>query len=224
MVQQTKHGPIIRAVFKCQMKIAMTASVSRLAGIRILDHEVVDYTRIARALNGNAQRQISILICPRYCRCKTREHGLEHDLFHDIAITKQQMDRQVPILISTLGAREILRQETRDDAHVGMVPTRNVQWQAAPTLLARAVYHGVRALGSIGEEELDRLRGIELGRDVDRLTAAGIDIVDAFLVGAVDDFKGGNVVVRSGVMEGQGSNGILVKQCLGVENKDHVHE
>jgi hypothetical protein len=224
MIQQTKHRSIVGPVLERQVQVTVTAAILRLTGLRVFHHEIVHHARVAAALDGHAQGQISVLVGARDRRGEAREDRLDGHLLHGLAVAQQEMEGQVPVLVGALGAREILRQEAGDDAHARVVTARDVQRKAAAVLLARAMDHGVGALGRLGEEELDRLRRVELGRDVDGLTAAGVDVGDALLVSAVYYFEGGDVVVGRGVMERQRSDGILVKQCFGVEHQDHVHQ
>ena len=208
-IQQTEHYSIISTVLKGKVEIAAAVCILDLTCLGVLEHQIVHNTLTAGALDGQGQGHVTIFVGARRRRSEAGQHRLDGDLIHALAIAEQQVQGQIPVFVRALGAREVLREQTRYDADVGVMTAGDVQRKASPALLIGLVDHRVRALRGVGEQEFDRLGRVKLGGHVDWLATVGIDVVDALLVGTVDDLQRRDVVVCRGVVQRRCADGIL---------------
>mmetsp|Transcript_36485 Transcript_36485/g.82058 ORF Transcript_36485/g.82058 Transcript_36485/m.82058 type:complete len:244 (-) Transcript_36485:1189-1920(-) len=210
-VQQTEHHSIIGTMLKGKMEIAAAVGILDLRCLGVLKHQIVHNALTARALDGQGQRHVTILVGTRCRRSKAGQHRLNGNLVHGLAIAEQQVQGQIPVLVGALGAREVFREQTGYDANAGVMTAGDVQREASPALLIGLVDNCVRALWGVGEQEFDRLGCVELGGHVDGLATVGIYVVDALFVGAVDDLQCRDVVVSCGMVQRRCADGILVQ-------------
>mmetsp|Transcript_15079 Transcript_15079/g.32635 ORF Transcript_15079/g.32635 Transcript_15079/m.32635 type:complete len:211 (-) Transcript_15079:1442-2074(-) len=105
-----------------------------------------------------------------------------------------------------------------------MVTAGNVQRKSSTTLITRTMNHRVSSLRCLGENEFDSLGCIKLGSNVNRLATTSIHIIHSLFVGAVDDLKSCNVIMRCCVVNWNSTDSILVNQCLRVHDEYHVDQ
>src|SRR5210317_1529607 len=104
-----------------------------------------------------------------------------------------------------------------------MVTAGNVQRKPSSTFSFWAMNHCVSTFRGLFKKELHSINSIKFSCYVKRLATFCINIVDSLFVSTENYLQCSAVVMRRGVVEGQGTNSIFVNQCLRVQYNNHIN-